>query len=108
MRIHGTGNYVGYNCFEDNKEEGKFSPITIRWGKEPEDKNWENNKPKKNKRSSHKETAPARDTVIEGNEFKDCKDKIKDFKEGGEDNKPRGTEERNNNRVEKFTFDRGD
>jgi len=108
VRIHGRGNYVGYNCFEDNKEEGKFSPITVRGGKDPEDENWENNKPKKNKRSSHHETAPARDTVIEGNEFKDCKDKIKDFKDGGEDNKPTGTEERNNNRVEKFTFDRGD
>jgi hypothetical protein len=105
VRIHGTGNYVRYNCFADNKETGKLSPITVRWGSKPQDRHWKNNKPLGRKGASHDESAPARDTVIEGNEFKNCKITIRDFQDEDEHEKPEGTKKENNKEVRKFTFE---
>lgn len=105
VRIHGTRNYVGYNCFEDNEEEGKRSPITVRGGSEDKDLHWENNEPLGEEGRSHDEAAPARDTVIEGNEFKNCKVTIIDFKDDDEDEEPEGTQKDNNKEVEKFSFE---
>jgi hypothetical protein len=105
VRIHGAGNYVGYNCFEDNREDKKLSPITVRWGSEKKDLHWENNRPKGKPGDGHNESAPARDTKIEENEFKNCKVTIIDFKDSDEDEKPEGTQKHNNKEVKEFTFE---
>jgi Chondroitinase B len=108
VRIHGTDNYVGYNCFADNDENGKLSPITVRWGSEDRDRHWRNNRPSGREGDSHNEKAPARDTKIEGNEFKNCRITIREFQDSDEDERPRGTERNNNREVDRFTFERRD
>jgi hypothetical protein len=122
VRIHGYGNYVGYNCFEDNpasadKNNEEFSPIALRWGNEKKDPNWvwvnEDkgiSKPSGNPSASGKDKyAQTVDTVIEGNEFKNCENTIIELKRGeGVDKPPKNTTEKNNKKVEKFTFETQD
>jgi hypothetical protein len=108
VRIHGTGNYAGFNCFADNDEDGKRSPITVRWGSEEKDLHWRNNRPSGREGRSHDETAPARDTKIKGNEFKNCRITIREFQDSDEDERPSGTVRDNNREVDRFTFERQD
>ncbi|MFL6486750.1 MAG: chondroitinase-B domain-containing protein [Nitrososphaera sp.] len=110
VRIHGYGNYVGYNCFEDNSgTDEDLSPITVRWGKADKDPNWDDyNKPSGKEGSSHAEYAQAIDTVIEGNEFKNCKKTVVPLKKGDVTLSPKNTKDNNNKAVAKFIFETQD
>ena len=113
VRIHGYGNYVGYNCFEDNDHEDDRSPITVRWGNTDKDKNWETS----DTPAAHegfptfkawKKYAQAKHTTIKGNEFKKCKNTVIKLRKQNDEHDintpPEDPEEDNNERVEEFTF----
>ncbi len=104
-RIHGYGSSVEYNCFEDNKDDGKFAPITIRKGDAPHDPNFTDVKtPCGKEGTSHHSYAQAIDTVIANNEFKNCKKTIlKAFGDGSLE--PQNITDENNKVVTKFTFE---
>jgi hypothetical protein len=115
VRIHGYGNRVEYNCFKDNSatdEEKKRTPISLWWSEEDKDPNWDwededkgISKPSGSKGSStHSIYARTVDTVIKGNEFKNCRNNIVEV-EGNGTKKPRNTKAENNKEVEKFTFE---
>jgi hypothetical protein len=116
VRIHGYGNRVEYNCFEDNSATDKSrSPISLWWGKKDKDPNWvwEDKKKRISKPSgdkapkSHSIYAQTVDTVIRGNEFKKCMNTIVDYKKG--DMAPMNTKKENNEKdVQKFTFETKD
>jgi hypothetical protein len=110
VRIHGYGNHVEYNCFEDNKDDRKLSPITVRYGKVPKDPNWKNfNKPSEEEGDGHDEYAETIGTIIKGNEFKNCTNKIKKFKGDKDGPKPpKDTKENDNKEVKKFAFETRD
>ena len=107
-RILGYGNLVEYNRFEDNSatdEQKKRAPISLWWGGEDKDPNWDwedqdkgISRPSGKKGSStHAEYARTVDTVIKGNEFKNCKTTIVIFRSKDEhDKKPMNTTEENN------------
>jgi hypothetical protein len=111
VRIHGYRNYVNYNCFENNtatnEENKERSPITLRWGKVDKDPNWDAfNKPSNKVGSPHSEYAETVDTIVEGNEFKNCNNTITEVKKGdGVDKPPKNTTDVNNKKVEKFTYE---
>jgi hypothetical protein len=115
VRIHGYGNRVEYNCFKDNSAtDDKRSPISLWGGKEPKDPNWvwvdkdkRISKPKGGKpaKKSHKKYAQTIDTVIRGNEFKNCENTIVRV-EDKKTKEPMNTkDEKNKVDVQKFTFE---
>lgn len=117
VRIHGYGNVVEYNCFEDNSatdSEKKRSPISLWRGNEDKDPNWDwedrdkrISKPSGNKASdTHSVYAQTVDTVVRGNEFKNCTNRI--VKVGDKPKEPMNTKEENNRELEegeKFGFE---
>lgn len=117
VRIHGYGNLVENNCFADNSATGKAkgrSPISLWGGEDDKDPNWvwENEKKKiskpsgKKRSNSHDRYARAIDTVIRGNEFKNCKNTIVEVENGGP-KEPRNTKKENSKTLkanEEFTF----
>jgi Chondroitinase B len=115
VRIHGYGNYVGYNCFEDNpaSDDDPLCPITVRWGKENIDPNWVwvneekgISKPKGDEGSGNSIYAWTVDTVIEGNEFKNCNNTIIELKRPDDmDKRPKNTKDNNNKKVTKFSVE---
>jgi hypothetical protein len=95
VRIHGYGNLVEYNYFEDNKsdtedKENMRCPISVWWGDKDYDPNWipDDKEGEKASRPSdkfdmsgegtHSMYARAVGTVIRGNRFKNCKNTIVD------------------------------
>ena len=107
VRMHGYGNYVGYNCFEDNPDVRALSPIQLRWGTKEIDPNWDDqDKPSGKEGKGHDEYARTVDTVVEGNEFKNCKNTIIELRKEQEHTlEPKDTKQENNKTVAKFTFE---
>lgn len=126
VRIHGYGNRVEYNCFKDNSaedegQERKRTPISLWWGGDDKDSdkdkdpywNWVDRTKKISKPSGNKgdETidryAQTVDTVIRGNEFKNCKNTIVEVKGEGP-KEPLRTMNEDNRKLkedEKFGFE---
>jgi Bacterial Ig-like domain/Chondroitinase B len=106
VRVHGYGNKVRYNCFEDfNTDEG-FAPIIERYGLKEKDPNWNDVKtPSGKEGESHAIYAQTVDLEIEGNEFKNCKKTIITLKKGDATLPPKNTKSDNNKTITKFTFE---
>jgi hypothetical protein len=120
VRIHGYGNRVEYNCFEDNNsatdDEKMRCPISLWWGDEDKDPNWDweeqdegISRPSGSMGSNtHSVYARTVDTVVKENEFKNCRNAIVVFRRKDEhDKKPKNTKEENNKTLkdnEEFTF----
>lgn len=109
VRIHGYGNKVLCNCFEANTEtaEGLFAPIVARYGNSEKDPNWTSQeKPSEKEGNSHATYAQTVNTMIENNEFKNCKVTITQLVRGVNNNlAPKNTMSNNNKIVEKFSFE---
>jgi hypothetical protein len=114
VRIYGYGNRVEYNCFEDNSGSERVGPIGLWYGDDDKDPNWEwedrdkmISKPSEDPNGNHDVYARAVDTVIKGNEFKNCNNDIVEV-EDGNSREPKGTKREHNENVEKFTFEKNE
>jgi hypothetical protein len=115
VRIYGYGNRVEYNCFENNSGGENRSPIGLWYGNEDKDQNWEWEDEEKmisrpkggDPRGNHDEYARAVDTIIKGNEFKNCNNDIVEVKDG-RSREPKRTKSEDNEKVEKFTFEKNE
>lgn len=78
IRLHGYGNKVYNNLFEDNPDEKKYPPIRIENGNKKKDPNWTDvDKPSgKPADDGHAIYAQNVKNEIFGNRFKDCKTTI--------------------------------
>jgi hypothetical protein len=116
VRIYGYGNRVEYNCFEDNSGSERVGPIGLWWGDKDKNKdpNWEwededkmISKPSEEPNGNHSVYARAVDTVIKGNEFKNCNNDIVEVRDGRSE-EPKGTKREHNENVEKFIFEKNE
>jgi hypothetical protein len=100
VRIHGYGNHVEYNHFEDNSTtDNSRSPISLWWGDDDKDPNWDDfDKPSGKKGHTHHVYAQTVDTVIRGNEFKNCEKTIAEETKHGPKG-PKNTTEENNTKL---------
>jgi hypothetical protein len=105
VRLHGYGNKVLYNCFEDNAtKEDSFNPIVVRYGNKDKDPNFKDVKtPSEKEGSSHAIYAQTVDNEIKGNEFKNCKKTIIDLEKGAKI-APKNIKKENNPTVQSFKF----
>jgi hypothetical protein len=108
VRIHGYGNYVGANCFENNQETESFAPIIIRYGNADKDPNFNDVKTPSGKAAGdgHAVYAKTVDLRIEGNEFKNCRRGIIQLAKGASI-KPENVVNKNNKVVQEFGFTTG-